>query len=144
MIFAIDFDGTIAKNGWPNIHEAELIPEAQEAIQLLHDAGHIIIIWSCREGKDKQNAIDYLCNHDVPFDYFNENPPGLIQEYNNDSRKIGADYYIDDKNFGKWSWDEALDLMEGDTVELRHERLRRKGELREWSGARPQGWQRAV
>ena len=32
------------------------------------------------------------------FDAVNENLPERIALYNNDCRKIGADYYIDDKN----------------------------------------------
>jgi len=37
------------------------------------------------------------------FDYYNENSDRKIQEYG-DCRKIGADLYIDDKNFGYWNW----------------------------------------
>ena len=131
MILAIDFDGTIVKNSWPDIRKAEVIPEAQEAIQLLHDAGYLIIIWSCREGKDKEYAKIILTNNDIPFDFFNENPRVCIEEYNNDPRKIGADWYIDDKNFGKWTWEEVLDyFLEGDTVESRQARREERKRLR--------------
>jgi hypothetical protein len=35
--------------------------------------------------------------NDIHFDYYNENPKDKIDMYG-DCRKIGADFYIDDKN----------------------------------------------
>lgn len=59
---------------------------------------YIFILYTCRHDKELQNAIDYLQKeHNLIFDYINENVPELIEKFG-DCRKIAADYYIDDKN----------------------------------------------
>ena len=45
-IFAIDFDGTIVSDKYPEIGEP--FPEAIETIREIKKLGHKIIIWSCR------------------------------------------------------------------------------------------------
>lgn len=107
MIYAIDFDGTICENRWPEI--GPVIPEAAAAIRELHRMGHTIIIWTCRQGDKLAEALDWLRANDIPFDYANENDPERVSMYDNDSRKIGADVYIDDKNAGHWSWREIVE-----------------------------------
>ena len=46
-----------------------------------------------------QRAIDWCADYGLGFDAHNENLPELIEKYGNDCRKIGADYYCDDKNY---------------------------------------------
>ena len=46
-----------------------------------------------------QNAINWCNSYGLYFDAHNENLPELIELFGNDSRKIGADYYCDDKNY---------------------------------------------
>lgn len=59
---------------------------------------YIFILYTCRHDKELQNAIDYLKeNYNIEFNYINENVKELIDQYG-DTRKIYADYYIDDKN----------------------------------------------
>src|SRR5271157_5992049 len=106
-IFAIDFDGTIVMDKYPNIGEP--IPEAIETIREIKRLGHKIIIWSCRVEPQLSEMRDFLMINNIPFDYINENCPTKIAYYNNDTRKIGADYYIDDKMVGKWSWNDVLE-----------------------------------
>ena len=48
MILAIDFDGTIVMDKYPEI--GEMIEGAKTAINQLHADGYEIIIWSCRAG----------------------------------------------------------------------------------------------
>lgn len=71
--------------------------------------GHTIIIWTCREGERLLEAVNWLLAHDIPFDYVNQNDPDRTARYNNDSRKVGADVYIDDKSAGRWSWREIIE-----------------------------------
>lgn len=102
LILAIDFDGTITdKNKW---YKAETIkPNAKEVINFLHDKLNIeIIIWTCRDNyyyDDLNIAIDFLKNHDIHYDCINRNADIIIEKWKNDSRKIYADFYIDDKSF---------------------------------------------
>lgn len=107
-IFAIDFDGTIVKDEYPEIGEP--IPEAIETIRKVKKMGHKIIIWSCRVEPQLTQMRNYLISNDIPFDLINENCPLKISYYNNDTRKIGADYYIDDKMVGKWNWQDVLNI----------------------------------
>ena len=104
MIIAVDFDDTIAYSDWPTI--VGPVEGAVEYINKLYDEGHQIIIWTCREGEHKQAAIDFLEEQGIKYHRINENCPDRTAFYNNDSRKIGADLYIDDKGImgiAEWS-----------------------------------------
>lgn len=96
LYIAIDFDGTIVEDKYPEI--GELLPNAKKVINYLNRSGHHIIINSCREGSDKERAMQFLFDNSIPFESFNENHPDLVNKFENDCRKIGADLYIDDKS----------------------------------------------
>ena len=55
----------------------------------------IIIITTCREGKSAELAKEWLKEHNIRWDYFNENDPARIEIYK-DCRKIYCDMLIDD------------------------------------------------
>jgi hypothetical protein len=110
MIFAIDFDGTIVKNEWPNIGKLRWL--AKPVLQWMKRRGHTLILWTCRVCNEERylgnqcplcSAYCFLEDNGIKFNYINENPPERIKLYNNDCRKIGADWYIDDKA-GFWGW----------------------------------------
>lgn len=105
-VFAIDFDGTIVLDKYPNIGEP--VPKALETIREIKRLGHNVIIWSCRVEPQISEMRKFLIENNVPFDHINENCPAKIAYYKNDTRKIGADYYIDDKMIGHWTWDDVL------------------------------------
>jgi hypothetical protein len=109
-IFAIDFDGTIVVDKYPEIGEP--ITEAIITIREIKKLGHKIIIWSCRVEPQLSEMRDFLILNNIPFDFINENCPIKIAHYKNDTRKIGADYYIDDKIIGQWSWNDALKIAQ--------------------------------
>jgi hydroxymethylpyrimidine pyrophosphatase-like HAD family hydrolase len=46
-VIAVDFDGTIVQEQWPNI--GPLIPECVEVLQKYSKRGGKIILWTCRE-----------------------------------------------------------------------------------------------
>lgn len=60
-------------------------------------AGSRIILNSCRTGEALEKAVQFCKENGLEFDRVNENLPELIEAYGEDSRKISADYYIDDK-----------------------------------------------
>lgn len=93
-ILAIDFDGTVVDNDYPEI--GKLLPGAKEALQELA-LKFKITFWTCRSGKSLNEMKKFLEEGGIPFDTINEEIPG----YNDftDSRKIFAHYYIDDRNF---------------------------------------------
>ena len=44
------------------------------------------------------HAVEWCKKHGLAFDAVNENLPEVIALYGNDSRKVSADLYIDDKS----------------------------------------------
>lgn len=97
QIFAVDFDGHLCKNAWPEIGEPNI--ETIEHFKRLKTQGHKLILWTCREGNLLLDAIAWCAEHGLYFDAHNENLPELIAQYGEDCRKISADWYCDDKNY---------------------------------------------
>lgn len=112
MIIAIDFDGTIVEDRYPEI--GKLIYGAREVINRLYDEGYEIIIWSCRARVGKARAIEFLAKNGIKYHRFNESSPANLKQYNNvDTRKIYADLYIDDKGLMKPlpPWSEIYEMV---------------------------------
>jgi len=95
-VYSIDFDGTLCENAWPEIG----VPKADviNFCKARKAEGDKLILSTCREGDLLKQAIAWCAKHGLHFDTHNENLPELIKLYGGDSRKISADYYIDDKN----------------------------------------------
>jgi hydroxymethylpyrimidine pyrophosphatase-like HAD family hydrolase len=94
-IIAVDFDGTLCENKWPEIGRpnGHLIRYLRE----LKLAGHKIILWTCRTGQPLDDAIEWCAKYGLIFDAINENVPEAIERFGGDCRKIFADVYYDDK-----------------------------------------------
>ena len=95
-VYAVDFDGTLAITRFPEIIEAK--PKIVAAVKLLKAQGHKVILWTSRAGKDLEAAVEWCKAQGIVFDAVNEPLPEQIKRWGNDTRKIYADYYIDDKN----------------------------------------------
>ena len=118
-IIAIDFDDTITKSNYGS-EKIELRDCVKDVINLLHNEyNYIIIIWTCRNSvKDVTEAIKVLDDNGICYDYFNENCKEAIELFGNDSRKICADIYIDDRGLKfdiDWNWwdiyDEIMEIV---------------------------------
>lgn len=95
-VYAIDFDNTLAFTRFPEIvaPNKKMIAFAKAA----QAQGHKIILWTSRAGADLENAVEWCRLQGLVFDAVNEPLPEQIKRWGNDTRKIYADYYIDDKN----------------------------------------------
>lgn len=96
-IYAVDFDRTLnLAETYPQLGEPnrELITFLKERQQ----AGDKIILWTCREGDLLKSAVKYCRNYGLEFDAVNDNLKENIEQFNNNCRKVFADYYIDDRN----------------------------------------------
>ncbi len=111
MVIAVDFDGTIVKDKWPYVGRLRF--GAKWCLEWLKKRGHKLILWTCRNDAGAPyfgcgtlfEAVFHLNNNGITFDCVNENLPERVEMFNNDPRKVGADWYIDDKAgfLGWWS-----------------------------------------
>lgn len=102
LCIAVDFDGTISTArdmGAPLV----LQPNCREVLEKLYVDGVKLILWTCRSGKSLQEAIDFLTDKKMIhfFSAINDQLPEVNELYYPDvARKVGADFYIDDRNLG--------------------------------------------
>mgnify|MGYP000218945861 CR=1 FL=1 len=92
---AIDFDGCLCTNEYPNIGKPilHIIDEAKK--QQAKGAG--LILWTCRQGKELEEAVAACERWGLHFDAVNENLPSWKEFFRNDTRKVGANEYWDDR-----------------------------------------------
>ena len=90
MIIAVDFDGTLEINGLPNMPLINRLRAEQQQ-------GNTVILWTCRCGAKLNEAVSFMLRYGLRPNFINANTPEMIRKYENDSRKIYADVYIDDK-----------------------------------------------
>lgn len=95
-IVAIDFDGTLVEDRFPDIGAP--IKSMFSLVKALQASNIRVILWTCRDGQNLANAVAYCKSYGVTFDAVNTNIPEVINMYNNDTRKVFADLYIDDKS----------------------------------------------
>jgi len=99
MTIAVDFDGTIVRHRYPAIGEEILF--ATETLKKLIEEHHKLILWSVREGKLLDEAVEWCRERGVEFYAVNRDYPEeditLNQHF---SRKLKVDMFIDDRNIG--------------------------------------------
>ena len=99
MVIAVDFDGTIVEHRYPEIGEER--PFAIETLKMLIRDRHQLILWSVREGKLLDDAVEWCRQRGVEFWAVNRDYPEETTDNNQSfSRKIKADLFIDDRNIG--------------------------------------------
>ncbi|TXG38733.1 BT0820 family HAD-type phosphatase [Seonamhaeicola maritimus] len=97
LIIAVDFDGTIVEDAYPKIGKPQLF--AFETLKKLQDEGHRLILWTYRHGLKLHEAVAFCKENGIHFYAINSSFPE--EQFKNDaSRKINADIFIDDRNFG--------------------------------------------
>ena len=99
---AVDFDGTLCTDAFPEIGEPK--PLVIEYVKDLAAAGSKIILHTCRENGTRpllDEAVAFCKAQEIPLFAVNENPgnmhPARYGLSPQDGRKVYADLYIDDK-----------------------------------------------
>lgn len=95
ITYAVDFDGTLCENAYPEIGAPNL-PLIDKLISC-RCLGAKVILWTCREGELLTRAVEFCRCYGLEFDAVNDNTEELKKAYGTNPRKIGADFYIDDK-----------------------------------------------
>ena len=99
MVIAVDFDGTIVENRYPEIGQER--PFAIETLKMLIADRHRLVLWSCREGELLDAALDWCRERGVEFYAANRDYPEETTDNNpHFTRKLKADLFIDDRNVG--------------------------------------------
>ena len=100
MTIAVDFDGTIVEHRYPEIGEE--LPFATETLKMLIKDRHKLILWSVREGKLLDDAVNWCRERGVEFYAVNRDYPEENGKESNNffSRKLKVDMFIDDRNIG--------------------------------------------
>ena len=92
-LVAIDFDGTL----W---NGSRLVDDAVEFVRWLDSIGVERVLWTCREGRTLQKALDVLDEAGIAFRFVNQG-----NGKRPDSRKVNANLYVDDQANCGVDWD---------------------------------------
>ena len=98
MIIAVDFDGTIVTHEYPKIGKE--LPFAIDSLKRLQqNPEYQLILWSVREGKELEEAVEFCRERGLEFYAVNSNYPEESAEHS-EPRKLKVDLFIDDRNLG--------------------------------------------
>ena len=96
MIIAVDFDGILCEDTFPEIGKPKY--PMISAVRQLIDAGHDVILWTSRVDDKLQEAVEWCKDYGLCFCAINDNAPNNVAEYGTNPRKVYADIYIDDRS----------------------------------------------
>ena len=97
LTIAVDFDGTIVEDAYPKVGKENLF--AFETLKKLQEKGHRLILWTYRNGRTLEEAVQFCKENGIIFYSVNSSFPEEIFQ-DKYSRKINADVFIDDRNIG--------------------------------------------
>lgn len=128
LIIAVDFDGTIVEDQYPKIGKPLIF--AFDTLKKLQSKGHRLILWTYRRGSSLDEAVAFCKQNGIVFYAVNKSFPE--EEFDGTySRKIHADLFVDDRNFGgmrDWG-DIYLTLVGDNNDQLSRAKKPRKGWL---------------
>ena len=123
MTIAVDFDGTIVEHEYPRIGREK--PFAIETLKMLRSEGNRLILWTSREGKLLEEAVEWCHARGLDFYAVNSNQPSDAM-LRHDTTKVLADVYLDDRNIGGIpDWGEIYEMI-GQQREKSHAAARHK------------------
>jgi len=94
LTIAVDFDGTCVTHEYPDTGKDI---GAAPVLKELAEAGHRLILWTMRSGKELARAADWFTDNGIPLHGVNTNP---TQCKWTQSPKAYANIYIDDAALG--------------------------------------------
>lgn len=94
-IVAVDFDGTLCEAAYPQIGEPK--QEIIDIVKSAKEAGCKLILWTMREDKELNEAVEWCSKQGIVFDAINDNIDEMKAYWKNNPRKVYADLYIDDR-----------------------------------------------
>lgn len=99
-IVAVDFDGTLVEDNFPEIGRPYM--EMFQTMIYLRNKGVKVVLWTSRnfyKNRDLlEEAVQFCKEKGLEFDAINENVQEVQELTGEDTRKIYADLYIDDKS----------------------------------------------
>lgn len=125
MKIAVDFDGTIVTHEYPKIGKE--LPFAVDTLKLLQREGHALILWTVREGKLLDDAVNWCKERGLEFFAVNSDFPEENGRERSFSRKLKVDLWIDDRNIGGLpEWGTIYDMVHNklswyDIIHNKHE-----------------------
>jgi len=94
LVVGVDFDGTVVTHCYPEIgKDIGAVPVLKRIV----NAGHKIVIFTMRSGKELQDVINWYKEREIPVYGVNENP---TQKSWTSSPKAYCHIYIDDASLG--------------------------------------------
>ena len=98
MLIAVDFDGTIVEHRYPEIGKE--LPFAISTLKRLQEERHRLVLWTVREGKLLDEAVEFCRQRGLEFYAVNANFPEEEAKPGAACRKLKADLFIDDRKVG--------------------------------------------
>ena len=99
MIIAVDFDGAIVEHRYAEIGNERLF--ATDTLKALLREGHQLVLWTVREGKLLDDAIQWCRQRGIEFYAVNKDfPEEDVNKNMHYARKLRVDLFIDDRNVG--------------------------------------------
>ena len=115
MKIAIDFDGTIVEDAYPDIGKPMLF--AFETMKELQKQKHQLILWTYRSGEELEDAVEFCRENGIEFYAVNQSYPEEVFDPGS-SRKIHAHIFIDDRNIGGFpGWSMIWQMLNDGTQE---------------------------
>lgn len=95
-VVAVDFDGCLCFSDYPFIKGPN--QKIIDFVKREREAGSLIVLWTCRNGRQLMYALEWCAEQGIEFDAINDNVQQVKDVYGDESRKIYADLYIDDRS----------------------------------------------
>lgn len=117
-IIAVDFDGTLCEHRYPEIGKPNM--KIINALLELKSKGAKLILWTCRNGKELIQAIEWSKeSHGLEFDAVNEDLDGVKNSDFGRSKsvKIYADVYLDDRNLSVQQFEDLFTAIPTESKE---------------------------
>ena len=94
-IIAVDFDGCLVTNRFPEVGEP--IPGTIAALKREQANGTKVILWTCRRDEQLTAAVDFCAMQGIRLDAVNRNIPEIVEAFGGDTIKVFANEYWDDR-----------------------------------------------